>query len=65
VMHERGVRAGFLWINETNARLAALHKSMGWRGSCNLTPARGCAWESDLPIPGLEIGKGAMHRPAA
>lgn len=31
VMHKRGVRAGFLWINETNARLAALHKSMGWR----------------------------------
>jgi hypothetical protein len=30
-MHERGIRAGFLWINQTNARLAALHKSMGWR----------------------------------
>ena len=31
VMHERGIRAGFLWINQTNAGLAALHKSMGWR----------------------------------
>jgi hypothetical protein len=31
VMHERGIRAGFLWINQTNARLAVLHKSMGWR----------------------------------
>jgi hypothetical protein len=31
VMHERGIRAGFLWINQTNAHLATLHKSMGWR----------------------------------
>ena len=23
-------------------------------------PGGGCAWESDLPVPGLEIGKGAM-----
>lgn len=31
VMHQRGIRAGFLWINQTNTRLAALHESMGWR----------------------------------
>jgi hypothetical protein len=31
VMHERGIRAGFLWINQTNTRLAALHESMEWR----------------------------------
>jgi len=31
VMHQRGIRAGFLWVNETNTRLAALHESMGWR----------------------------------
>jgi hypothetical protein len=30
VMHQRGTRAGFLWINETDTRLAALHESMGW-----------------------------------
>jgi long-chain acyl-CoA synthetase len=31
VMHQRGIRAGFLWINRTDTRLAALHESMGWR----------------------------------
>jgi hypothetical protein len=31
VMHQRGIRAGFLWINQTNTLLAALHQSMGWR----------------------------------
>jgi len=31
VMHQRGIRAGFLWINQTRPRLAALHQSMGWR----------------------------------
>jgi hypothetical protein len=31
VMHQRGIRAGFLWINQSNTRLAALHESMGWR----------------------------------
>ena len=31
LMHQRGIRAGFLWINQTNTRLAALHESMGWR----------------------------------
>jgi hypothetical protein len=31
VLHQRGVRRGFLWVNETNTRLAALHESMGWR----------------------------------
>jgi hypothetical protein len=31
VMHQRGIRAGFLWINQTNAHLAALHQSLGWR----------------------------------
>ncbi len=31
VMHQRGIRAGFLWINQSETRLAALHASMGWR----------------------------------
>jgi hypothetical protein len=30
VMHQRGIRAGFLWVNQTETRLAALHESMGW-----------------------------------
>ena len=30
VMHQRGIHAGFLWINQTESRLAALHESMGW-----------------------------------
>jgi hypothetical protein len=30
VMHQRGIRAGFLWINQTKTRLAALYESMGW-----------------------------------
>jgi hypothetical protein len=30
-MHQRGIRAGFLWINQANTRLSALHESMGWR----------------------------------
>jgi hypothetical protein len=30
VMHQRGIRAGFLWVNQTDTRLAALHESMGW-----------------------------------
>ena len=31
VMYQRGIHAGFLWINQTDTRLAALHQSMGWR----------------------------------
>ena len=31
VMHQRGIRRGFLWIDHSNTRLAALHESMGWR----------------------------------
>jgi hypothetical protein len=31
VMHQRGVRRGFLWTNQANTRVAALHESMGWR----------------------------------
>jgi hypothetical protein len=31
VMHQRGIHAGFLWINQTESRLATLHQSMGWR----------------------------------
>jgi hypothetical protein len=31
VMHQRGIHAGFLWVNQTESRLAALHESMGWR----------------------------------
>jgi hypothetical protein len=31
VMHQRGIRRGFLWTNQTNTRVAALHESMGWR----------------------------------
>jgi hypothetical protein len=30
VMHQRGINAGFLWINQTETRLSALHQSMGW-----------------------------------
>jgi hypothetical protein len=30
VMHQHGIHAGFLWINQTETRLAALHESMGW-----------------------------------
>jgi hypothetical protein len=30
-MHERGIHAGFLWINETEPRLAAVHHSNGWQ----------------------------------
>jgi hypothetical protein len=31
VMHQHGIHAGFLWVNQTDTRLAALHESMGWR----------------------------------
>jgi hypothetical protein len=31
VMHQRGIHAGFLWINQAEIRLAALHESAGWR----------------------------------
>jgi hypothetical protein len=31
VMHQRGIHAGFLWINQTETQLAALHESTGWR----------------------------------
>jgi hypothetical protein len=31
VMHERGIHAGFLWINETEQRLASVHQSEGWQ----------------------------------
>ncbi len=31
VMNQRGVRAGFLWINQANNRLAALYRAAGWR----------------------------------
>jgi hypothetical protein len=31
VMHQRGIRAGFLWINQANTRLTAIHESLGWR----------------------------------
>jgi hypothetical protein len=31
VMNQRGIRAGFLWINQTNSRLAALYRAAGWR----------------------------------
>ncbi len=30
VMHQRGIQAGFLWVNQTQSRLAALYESMGW-----------------------------------
>jgi hypothetical protein len=30
VMCQRGIRRGFLWTNETNTPVAALHESMGW-----------------------------------
>ena len=31
VMYQRGVRRGFLWTNQTNTRVAAMHELMGWR----------------------------------
>jgi hypothetical protein len=31
VMNQRGVRAGFLWINLANDRLASLYRATGWR----------------------------------
>jgi hypothetical protein len=31
VMNQRGIRAGFLWINRANHRLAALYQATGWR----------------------------------
>ena len=31
VMHQRGIHAGFLWINEAEDRLAKLYQSMGWQ----------------------------------
>ena len=31
VMHQRGIRRGFLWTNQANAGVAALHESTGWR----------------------------------
>jgi hypothetical protein len=31
VMNQRGIRAGFLWIDQTNSRLIALYESTGWR----------------------------------
>ena len=31
VMNQRGIRAGFLWINQANKRLAALYRAAGWR----------------------------------
>jgi hypothetical protein len=31
VMNQRGIRAGFLWINRTNHRLAALYRAAGWQ----------------------------------
>jgi hypothetical protein len=31
VMRERGISAGFLWVNEIENRLACLHQSMGWQ----------------------------------
>ena len=31
VMNQRGIRAGFLWINKANNRLAALYQATGWQ----------------------------------
>jgi hypothetical protein len=31
VMNQLGIRAGFLWINQANSRLAALYRATGWR----------------------------------
>jgi len=31
VMNQRGIRAGFLWINQANNRLVALYRAAGWR----------------------------------
>ena len=31
VMNQRGIRAGFLWINQANKRLADFYRAAGWR----------------------------------
>jgi hypothetical protein len=31
VMNQRGIRAGFLWINQANNRLAGLYRAAGWK----------------------------------
>ena len=31
IMHQRGIHAGFLWIHESENRLAKLHQSLGWQ----------------------------------
>jgi hypothetical protein len=31
LMNQRGIRAGFLWINQANSRLAALYRASGWQ----------------------------------
>ena len=31
VMNQRGIRAGFLWINQANKRLADFYQATGWR----------------------------------
>ena len=31
VMNQRGIRAGFLWINQLSNRLPALYQSTDWR----------------------------------
>jgi len=31
VMNQSGIRAGFLWINQINTRLASVYQSTGWR----------------------------------
>jgi hypothetical protein len=31
VMNQRGIRAGFLWVNRANDRLASLYRAAGWR----------------------------------
>jgi hypothetical protein len=31
VMNQRGIRAGFLWIDQSNTRLVSVYQSTGWR----------------------------------
>ncbi len=31
LMSQRGVRAGFLWVNEANVRVVRLHRAFGWQ----------------------------------
>jgi hypothetical protein len=31
LMHQRGIRSGFLWVNSTNQGVIRMHQAFGWR----------------------------------